>query len=119
MKTAAGTHARESFLRASLSAALPMGLWAAHFVLCYAGVLLGCHAGWDAPWLMGTSMLRAGLLITSAAAIAAAVVLLVRAWRGRRRGLVAGVRWIGSLIALAGIVWTSAPLLWLSTCRAG
>lgn len=118
MRPAAAPQTGEDFFRASLGASLPLWLWAAHFVLCYVGVLLGCHAGWDLRPLLGTSLLRATLLIVSACACAAALLLLALTWRGRCRGLVARVRWLGGLIALAGIVWTSAPLLWLPLCRA-
>lgn len=97
----------EAFFRPVLRALSPLLVWAAHFALCYAIAALACS--------------RSALVLVSAAALAACLALL---WRerdllgsagddiGLRRWCAAG----GAVLALAGIAWTSVPVLVLHGC---
>jgi hypothetical protein len=109
--------AAPTFFSGTVRASLPLWLWALHFAFCYAGLALGCHAGWD----RGEAPLRGLLLTGSALAVAAASLLLWRAWlqlrSDRAAGLLSQVRLAAAVMAWIGIVWTSVPLLLLPLCQ--
>jgi hypothetical protein len=97
----------------------PLWLWAAHFTLCYAGVAVGCRAGWHGTMFAGGSALHWMLGTATVAALVLAVVALWRACRraAHDRGFAARVQALSSGLALAGIAWNLIPLLVLSACR--
>lgn len=108
------------FFRASIHASLPLVWWALHFAFCYAGLAIGCTAGWDRGASLVGSPLQTALLIGSAIAVAGAAVLLLHAWRRARAddgSLLPRVRLVAAVMALIGIAWTSVPLLLLPLCR--
>lgn len=92
----------------------PLLVWAAHFGLCY--VLVGVQCS---PALFdGRAPRRTVLMVLSALALAACALLL---WRGARRlaedsplRLWAAVG--SAVLALAGVAWTSMPVLLLDGC---
>ena len=92
----------------------PLLVWGLHFSVCYALVAAQCSpamAGPQAPqrWL---------LIVISAVALAACAGLLWRAPRAWSTGarLMDWARAGSALLALAGIAWTSIPLLLLDGC---
>ena len=114
-----------SFFGGSARASAPLWLWAAHFAFCYAAVAIGCDAGWQQVRWAGLSALQWALASASAVAIAAAALLLLAACRAARHrdrdrghgGLAARVGMLVAVLSLVGIVWTTAPLLWLPACH--
>lgn len=112
--------ARAPFFRASMRASLPLVWWALHFAFCYAGLAIGCKAGWNRGESLLGSPLQTALLAGCAVAVAGATALLLHAWRRSRAGdggLLARVHLAAAVMALVGIVWTSVPLLLLPLCR--
>jgi hypothetical protein len=111
---------RYPFFAGVRSGTAPLLLWALHFAYCYAGVAIGCVAGWQRGAVAGWSPLHWLLGLGSAAALAAAAVLLASAWRDaavRDGGLLVRVRVVAAALALVGIGWTSAPVLVLPLCH--
>ncbi|RCW76081.1 hypothetical protein [Pseudorhodoferax soli] len=89
-------------------------LWASSFVVLYAGLTLGCEAGWHAGRLAGFNLLTAALAL---------------AWLVHLLALAALWRWFGgwaeplrrlarvlTAVAVAATVWTGWPLLALPPC---
>ena len=106
---------QDSVTRRSLRATIPLWLWAGHWSVCYLAVSGLCLRGaWNA-------YAQPVLIVISAGALAAAGFLLWRELR-RLRGqppqdlldwALAG----SAVLALAGIAWTSLPLLMVDGCR--
>lgn len=106
---------QDSFIRRSLRATAPLWLWAGHWSLCYLAVGGMCLRG---SWSAYAQPVLAGI---SAVALAAAAFML---WRGMRRlrgqppqGLLDWALAGSAVLALAGIAWTSLPLLMVDGCR--
>ncbi|KQP43167.1 hypothetical protein [Pseudorhodoferax sp. Leaf274] len=89
-------------------------VWASSFVVLYAGLTLGCEAGWHARRLAGANLLT---------------VALAMAWLAHLVALAALWRWFGgwteplrrlarvlTAVALAATVFTGWPLLALPPC---
>lgn len=89
---------RENLFTATLYATAPLLVWTLHFVLCY--LVLGGRCG-------------AAPLVLSALALAACVWMMD--WK-RPQGLLAWARSGSAVLALAGIAWTTMPLLLLGRC---
>jgi hypothetical protein len=99
----------ERFLSRLLRGTLPLIVWGLHFALCYALVAAQCTA--QAPS-------RSLLALVSVLALGACAALL---WRAR--GTLAGISeqtglldWAAAgsaVLALAGIMWASVPVLLL------
>ncbi|MFD2366920.1 hypothetical protein [Pseudoduganella sp. GCM10020061] len=106
---------QDAVTRRSLRATVPLWLWAGHWSLCYVAVGALCLR--DA-WTPYAQPVLAGI---SALALAGAAYLL---WRELRRlrgeppqGLLDWALAGSAVLALAGIAWTSLPLLVLDGCR--
>lgn len=106
---------QDAITRRSLRATVPLWLWAGHWSLCYLAVGALCLRG---TW---NEYAQPVLAVISAVALAAAAFLLWRAVR-RLRGeqpqdlldwALAG----SAVLAVAGIAWTSLPLLMVDGCR--
>lgn len=89
---------RENLVTATLYATAPLLVWTLHFALCY--VVLGGRCG-------------AAPLLLSALAMGACVWMIE--WK-RPQGLLAWARSGSAVLALAGIAWTTMPLLLLGRC---
>lgn len=109
------TEIRDSVTRRSLRASAPLLVWAAHWSLCYLSVAGICSRG---TWSDSVQPVLAGI---SLLALAAVSVMLWRAGRGLGGRLPATLgEWSlagGSVLALAGIAWTTLPLLMVDGCR--
>lgn len=106
---------QDSVTRRSLRATAPLWLWAGHWSLCYLAVGGLCLRG---TWSEFAQPVLAGI---SALALAAAASML---WREARRlqgeapqGLLDWALAGSAVLALAGIAWTSLPLLMVDGCR--
>ena len=91
----------------------PLLAWAAHFSFCYGLVAAQCS-----PLLARAAPSTWLLWLASALAALACLLMLWRA-RGARRpdaGLSELARAGSALLALAGIAWTTLPLLLLDGC---
>lgn len=100
-------------LRKVWQASAPLIIWAAHFALCYGVVATECS-----PALARQQLSIGFLLWASAFSIGACGWML---WRARsvleQATNLARLAQAGSaVLALAGIVWTSIPLLLLDGC---
>ena len=103
----------DRFARRLLIGSAPLMVWALHFFAVYVLVAAACCT----PF--ADRALRATLLLASALAVAAIVGLLLR---GRRRGpgsLLHAATTGSGVLALAGVVWTTLPMLSLPLCRCG
>ena len=91
-------------------------LWASSFVVSYAGLSLGCEAGWHARTMAGINLLTAALV----AAWLAHLLALAALWKWLARWPQDGMqRWLARVltaVALAATVWTGWPLLALPPC---
>lgn len=89
-------------------------LWASSFVVLYAGLSLGCEAGWQVRRWAGAN------LLTAALALAWAVHLLALAalwwWFGRWAEPLRRMARLLTAVAAAATVWTGWPLLALPPC---
>jgi hypothetical protein len=91
-------------------------LWASSFVVSYAGLSLGCEAGWHARTFAGANLLTLALALAWAAHLLALAAL----WKWLRRWPTDGMqRWMARVltaVALAATVWTGWPVLALPPC---
>ena len=100
---------RTNLFTGLLKGTAPLLVWALHFALCYGVVAAQCS-----PALVATATpSRTLLLVLSAVALAACVPMLGRHWPLR---LLDWARAGGAVLALAGIAWTTVPLLLLDGC---
>lgn len=109
---------RERFFGQAWHATLPLLVWAAHFAVCYTVVAAQCS-----PALAQGKPSVAWLWMASALALGLCLMML---WRARgcltRKELTGSASLVqlahagGALLALAGIAWTSVPLLLLDGC---
>jgi len=105
---------RDRLVSRTLYATAPLLVWAAHFTLCYALVATQCSPALLSPgaptiWI---------LALASAAALALCTLMLWRTNRAldERARLLDWARIGSAVLALAGIAWTSVPLLLLDGC---
>jgi hypothetical protein len=109
------TEIRDSVTVRSLRASAPLLVWAAHWSLCYLAVAGICSRGtWSAS-------VRPVLASISLVALVVVSIMLWRAWRRLHGRLPTTLgEWSlagGAVLALAGIAWTSLPLLMVDGCR--
>lgn len=100
--------------RQALLGTAPLLLWAAHFFLSYVLVAAECsplfyRPGAPSRWLL------AGISLAALATCAWMLWKARRAWSPDAR-LMDWAQGGGALLALAGIAWTSLPLLLLDGC---
>ena len=105
---------RENLFTDLLRGTAPLLLWALHFAFCYGLVGAQCSpalSGPDAPS-------RTLLMVVSAAALGACLLMLWRGWPARadHPRLLDWALAGSAVLALAGIAWTAAPLLLLDGC---
>lgn len=110
--------------------ALPMALWALHFVVVYSLVGLGCEYGWQARPLAGGNLLSALLVaftVLVLVPVAALGLRARRAWRRhagnqaadprqRRQALISMATTVLAVLAAIAIVFTTTPALLLPPC---
>ena len=102
---------QDHIVRRALLAASPLLIWAAHWTVCYLVVAGLCLRG---AW---SGAVQPGLLALSALTLAALGWILIRL-RGRPiHGLLEWAFAGSAVLALAGVGWTSLPLLMLDGCR--
>jgi hypothetical protein len=107
----------DHFFRRLWGGTLPLILWGLHWTVCYVLVAVQCSPAAYTPGAPNRLLLGA----VSLAALAACGVL---AWRARDTLRAAGddtslYEWAaagGAVLALAGIAWTSLPILLLDGC---
>lgn len=114
-----------------VTVALPLALWAVHFVVAYAAQGTACARGLWRMRVAGLEGVTWGLLLATAAALAAVAWLATRAHRVRvaalrdpaEDALTRRTRFLSTLallvaaIAAIAIVFTTLPILLLPTCR--
>ncbi len=110
--------------------ALPMALWALHFVVVYGLVGLGCEHGWQSRTLAGGNLLSVLLVALTVLVLVPVVALGLRArraWRRhaanqagdprqRRHALIAMAATALAILAAIAIVFTATPALLLPPC---
>lgn len=102
---------QDHITRRSLLAASPLLLWAGHWTVCYLVVAGLCLRG---AW---SGAVQPALLALSALTLAVLGWMLLRL---RHRPLQRLLDWAlagSAVLALAGVAWTSLPLLMLDGCR--
>ncbi|MBP7568207.1 MAG: hypothetical protein KA795_19590 [Burkholderiaceae bacterium] len=92
-------------------------IWSCCFIVLYAGLSLGCEAGWHQVALLGMSRLTVALALAWALhlVLLAALLMHVLRWRGRP----AWLRGLGSMltgIAIVATLWIGWPVLALPPC---
>jgi hypothetical protein len=108
---------RDHFWRRLWGGTLPLIIWGLHFTACYVLFAVQCSPAAATPGAPNR-LLLGGM---SLAALAACAML---AWRtratlrtaGEDTGLYEWARAGSALLALAGIAWTSLPILLLDGC---
>lgn len=108
----------DRFGRQLLHGSAPLLVWALHFFGAYAFVAVTCCSALaDLQWL-GLAAPRVLLLAGTALALGLIALLLVR---GRRRpaGLLRSAATGSAVLALAGVAWTTLPMMVLPVCQCG
>lgn len=95
-------------------------VWAVAFVALYAMLSVGCRFGWDDTALDmagGLSLQRLQLIAIFLVHLAAgaAVVMLLRRWRGE--GFLYPLAYFAAIAALGASVFSFAGVFFLSTCQ--
>lgn len=105
---------RDKLFSRMLYATAPLLLWAAHFTLCYALVATQCGPALLSPGAPTTSILA----LASVAALGMCALMLWRAKHAlnEQASLLDWARTGSAALSLAGIAWTSVPLLLLDGC---
>lgn len=97
-------------------------IWASAFTLLYAGLSVGCMAGWQSEVIAGVTLLRAVLLAIWSAHLAALGALLIYCVRlGRRSanrtfGFLRRAAIGSTMAAIAATVWTGAVIPAATPC---
>jgi hypothetical protein len=107
----------DNFFRRLWGGTLPLIIWGLHFTVCYVLVAVECSPAGYAPRAPNRLLLGG----VSLAALAACTVLVWRARHtlraaGENTGLYAWAAAGSALLALAGVAWTSLPILMLAGC---
>jgi hypothetical protein len=89
-------------------------VWASSFVVLYAGLTLGCEAGWHARHLAGFNLLTGALALAWLAHLLALAALWW--WFGRWAEPLRRLARVLTAVAAAATVWTGWPLLALPPC---
>lgn len=92
-------------------------LWSSCFVTLYAGLSLGCEAGWQQRSFAGINVLTAALAIAWAVHLGFIAELLRRQWHWRLdTALLARVVPVLLLVAFVATVWIGWPVFVLPPC---
>lgn len=99
-------------------------VWAAHFVLSYALLSIGCALGWQTAQVLGLDLIRSLLLLLTAAAIAALLVLLGAAWHVRHHAAVGSRPRFSAttatglaILSLIAVVWIGLAIVLMPPCH--
>lgn len=103
-------------LRWLLGSCAGLLVWASSFVVLYAGLSLGCEAGWHARTLAGANLLRLTLGIAWTGHLLALGALWWWFTRWPREGPLRGLARALTVAALAAMVWTGWTLTVLPPC---
>lgn len=109
--------------------ALPMVVWALHFLLIYVLMGLVCARDWSTRSIAGLPMPAWLLLGLAVGALLALALLALRAWRSlrdarirvqdasaERARFIAGAMLALCLLAAIAVAWTTLPALLLPAC---
>ena len=112
------TKLADGFTTAAWRGALPLFIWAAHFLVAYASAEVACVLHLDHFRVLGVSATNLWLWIITAAAIALLIVLTRRAVRYRRTeaepGATQAMIQVGAAVmALVGVLWSAVPIIFL------
>lgn len=110
-QTARAAWRADEFATASRTAMLPLAIWAAHFIGCYAAVAAGCNAGLDTIGFGTVPLLQIGLITVTLLVMIWLAAMSRTAWRRR-----AGIRCAFAALALVAVGWTLLPLASLPLC---
>lgn len=106
---------QDSVTRRSLRASAPLWVWAAHWTLCYLSVAGICSRG---TWSGAVQPVLAGVSVLALAAVSIMLWREARRLRGQTPTSLLDWALAGSaVLALAGIAWSSLPLLMIDGCR--
>ncbi len=89
-------------------------VWASSFAMLYAGLALGCEAGWHARSLAGINLLTGALALAWLVHLLALVALW--RWFSRWDEPLRRLARVLTAVAAAATVWTGWPLLALPPC---
>nr|WP_145546157.1 hypothetical protein [Variovorax boronicumulans] len=89
-------------------------VWASCFVVLYAGLTLGCEAGWHARRLGGVNLLTGALAMAWSAHLLALAALWW--WFGHWAEPLRRLARVLTVVAATATVWTGWPLLALPPC---
>jgi hypothetical protein len=111
----------DRFVAGTLIGALPLLVWAAHFFVAYLTVKTACALGLQRFTFDGIPLITLLLGLLSAAAIGA-LLWMIALQRGETRrhfdggGTLAIVHTGASVLALAGVLWSTLPIVLVPPC---
>lgn len=99
-------------------------VWAAHFLLCYSLLSIGCAQGWQATSVLGLDLIRVLLLLLTAAAVIALLALLTSTWRSRHRSKYGSRQRFSAttaaglaFLSLIAVVWIGLAIIFMPPCQ--
>lgn len=99
-------------------------IWAAHFVLSYALLSIGCALNWQDAQAFGLDLIRGLLLLLTVAAVAALLLLLGSARNtghslriGSRARFMATIAGGLSVLSLIAVLWIGLAVVLIPPCR--
>lgn len=99
-------------------------VWAAHFVLSYALLSIGCALDWQTVQVLELDLIRSLLLLLTAAAIAVLLMLLGTAWRARHRAAVGSRPRFSAtaatglaILSLIAVIWIGLAIVLMPPCH--
>lgn len=112
------TKLADGFTTAAWHGALPLLVWAAHFLVSYASAEVACVLHLDRFRVLGVSATNLWLWTITAAAIALLIVLTGRAMRYRRAEAESGatqalIQMGAAVLALVGVLWSAVPIIFV------
>ena len=115
------TRLADGFAAGAFHGVLPFLIWAAHFFVSYASAVVACALDLQRFTLAGVALPSVWLGMISFAAIAALGGLIARAFRYDRAvaelgGTLATVRIGAALLALTGVLWSVAAIVFAPLC---
>lgn len=117
----AAPRSNDRFVAGALLGALPLVVWAAHFFIAYMTVKAACALDLQRFTFAGISLVTIFLGLLSAAAIGALLWMIALEGRQARRHFDGGgtlaIVYIGAtILALAGVLWSTVPILLVPPC---
>lgn len=110
--------------------ALPMIMWAVHFVAAYSLAGLGCEQGWQHQPLIGVNLLTASLVLLTVLILVIIIMIGLQAWwlcrnpdtrsetepRARRARFLSTMTMVLSALAAIAVLFTATPIVMLPPC---